>query len=149
MSYTYLDTNSLFLDIYLSCCNTDNAKEVWKENQESLLFLIGGVSKGVSGQVMNEKGEAIQDAVISHDSSPHFIKSFQNGAFWIALPSGSHVITVSAPGHIGETRLVVLPELLKFTHLKFQLQRDKNVFGMPRLVFVFVAGEILLFDMNL
>ena len=133
------------MDIFVSCCNTDSAETVWKNNKESLLFLIGGVNKGVYGLVVNEKGEALPDVILTYDSSPHQVKTFRNGAFWILLSSGSHVITASAPGYIKETRLVVLPELLKFTYLKFQLQRDKNVMGMPRLAFVFVAGEMLIF----
>lgn len=131
------------MDISVSCCNTDSAETVWKDNKESLLILINEANRGVFGFVVNEKGEALQDVIISHDSSPHRFKSFRNGAFWILLPFGSHVITASTPGHIEETKLITLPELLKFTYVKFQLQRDKNVMGMPRLAFVFVAGELL------
>lgn len=143
MNYAFQNSNSLFLDIYVSCCNTDNPETVWEENRESLLILMGAINKGVFGLVVDEKGEAIPNAILSHDSSPHHVKSFKNGAFWILLTAGSHVITASAPAHINETRLVDLPELLKFSYLKFQLQRDKNVLGMPRLAFVFIAGELL------
>ncbi|XP_033217593.1 carboxypeptidase D-like isoform X2 [Belonocnema kinseyi] len=139
MNYAYLNANSLFMDISVSCCNTDSAETVWKDNKESLLVLISGANRGVSGFVVNEKGEALQDVIFSHDSSSHHVKSLKNGAFWILLPFGPHVITASTPGHIEETKLITLPELFKFTSMKFQLQQDKNVMGMPRLAFVFVA----------
>lgn len=143
MNYAFHNSNSLYLNIYVSCCNTDNAEIVWNENRESLFILMGAVNKGVFGLVVDEKGDAIENALLSHDSSPHRVKTFKNGAFWMLLTAGSHVIKASAPGHIAETRLVDLPELLKFSYLKFQLRRDKNVLGMPRLAFVFIAGELI------
>ena len=140
MDYLYLNTSTLMLDVYVTCCNTDHPLEVWEDNEKSLLAMLDAVDQGVTGYVITESDQPIMNAVLSYDKSEHRVTNSKSGAYWILLPSGSHTITTSATGYIPETKLISTPDLKKFSHLMFKLRRDESVLGMPRLVFVIISG---------
>ncbi|KAK0098361.1 hypothetical protein PV326_009114 [Microctonus aethiopoides] len=140
MDYLYLNTSTLPLDIYITCCNTDNANDVWKFNKNSLLATIDEIEKGVMGYVVSSSKESIQNAILSYDDSIHHVMNSESGVYWILLPAGRHTITAEAPGYIPNTKMISVPDLKRFTNLVFQLTRDESIAGMPRLVFVMITG---------
>ncbi|XP_011313662.1 carboxypeptidase D-like [Fopius arisanus] len=141
IDYAYLNTSTLMLDVYVTCCNTDHVMDVWEANKNSLLAIMGAVDKGVTGYVLNEGSEPI-GALLSYDDSVHRVRNIQTGAFWVLLPAGNHVIKAEADGYISDTKILITPDIKRFSNLVFKLKRDENIFGMPRLVFVIMSGVV-------
>ncbi|XP_046604005.1 carboxypeptidase D [Neodiprion virginianus] len=144
IDYVYLNTSTLMLNVYVSCCNTDHVSDVWIENEKSLLAMIGAVNQGISGYIINESNEPITGAELSYDNSLHRVRNGKTGAYWILQLAGSHTVTAQAPGYLPDTKLIVTPHVDKFTPLMFKLQRNQDVFGMPRIVFIILTGIICL-----
>ncbi|XP_015114508.1 carboxypeptidase D [Diachasma alloeum] len=141
IDYAYLNTSTLMLDVYVTCCNSDHPVDVWEYNKNSLLAVMGAVDKGVTGYVLNEGGEAI-GARLSYDNSVHRVRNIETGAFWVLLPAGSHAIKAEADGYIPDTKILTTPDIKRFSNLVFMLKRDESVFGLPRLVFVIISGIV-------
>lgn len=144
MDYLYLNTSTLMLDVYVTCCNIDHSTDLWEENKNSLLATIEAINKGVTGYVLTESGEPIAGAILTCDNSRHHIRSNKNGDFWFLLPAGHHTITVDIPGFISDTKMIITADLQRFSHIIFKLPRDESILGMPRLVFVIISGMICL-----
>ncbi|KAL2736992.1 carboxypeptidase D [Vespula squamosa] len=144
LDYIYLNTSTLIMDVYIACCNTDDAMSVWQDNKDSLIATIKEVLKGVQGYIISENNEPIENAILSYDDSVHQIRSGTIGTYWILLSPGNHNITATASGYIQQTRLVSVPDINKFTNLTFKLRRDESIFGLPRLVFIIIAGTVCL-----
>lgn len=142
IDYMYLNTSTLMLNAYVACCNTDRYSDIWLENKDSLLTMIEAASQGISGYVIDENNEPIRNAELTYDNSVHHIRNDKTGAYWILLRPGSHTITASAPGYLQDTKLIVVPHTEKFTILMFKLERNQNIFGMPRIVFILLTGEL-------
>lgn len=141
IDYVYLNTSTLMLDVFITCCNTDHPADVFEANKNSLLGVIGAVKKGVTGYVLSDENEAI-GALISHDDSMHSVRNIQSGAFWVLLPAGSHVIRAEADGYMSDTKILATPDIDKFSYLVFKLKKDESIFGLPRLVFVILSGIV-------
>ncbi|EFN82672.1 Carboxypeptidase D [Harpegnathos saltator] len=142
MDYAYFNTSTLMMDVYVTCCTTDNSVVVWKENKDSLLACIEEISKGVRGYITNENDLPVENAVLSYDKSPHLIRNRKAGSYSILLRPGSHNITATASGYIKQTKLVSTSDVKKFSRLMFKLIRDDNIMGIPRLAFVMLTGTI-------
>ncbi|CAD6227310.1 GSCOCG00006098001-RA-CDS [Cotesia congregata] len=142
MDYVYLKTSTLMLDVYVTCCNNDHPTNTWVDHKNSLVGIIRAVEKGVTGFIVSESGEPIENAVITYDYSVHKVVSGKTGAWWVLLPAGSHNITVQASGYISDTKVMSTPELNKFTHLMFKLARNNQVLGLPRIVFITISTVI-------
>ncbi|XP_063989160.1 carboxypeptidase D isoform X2 [Diachasmimorpha longicaudata] len=141
MDYAYLNTSTLMLDVYVTCCNSDHESDVWELNKNSLLAVMEAVDKGVTGYVLNEDSEAI-GAILSYDDSVHRVRNIQTGAFWLLLPAGSHAVKAEADGYISDTKVLTTPDIKRFSNLVFKLKRDESIFGLPRLVFVVISGIV-------
>ncbi|KAK2580979.1 hypothetical protein KPH14_006039 [Odynerus spinipes] len=144
LDYVYFNTSALIMDVYITCCNTDDSMNVWQNNKDSLLAVIKEASKGVQGYVVSENNEPVDNAIVSYDDSVHQVRSGKIGAYWILLSPGSHNITATAPGFMQQTRLISIPDVNKYTHLMFKLRRDESIFGLPRLVFIIITGTVCL-----
>lgn len=140
MDYAYFNTSTLMMDVYVTCCTTDNSIVVWQENKYSLLACIDEISKGVKGYITNEDDEPIKNVILSYDKSPHFIKNGMSGAYSILLRPGNHNITATAPGYIKQIKLVSTSDVNKFSRLMFKLTRNDNIMGIPRLAFIMLTG---------
>lgn len=143
MDYVYFNTSTLLMDVYVTCCTDDPSIAVWRENQNSLLACINEIGKSVKGHILNEDDEPIEDAVLSYDESPHSIKAGTVGSYFILLQPGSHNVTATAPGYIGQTKLVSMSDMKKPSMVIFKLIRNDNIMGMPRLVFIMMTGELI------
>lgn len=144
MDYIYFNTNTVMMDVYITCCTTDHSSAVWEQNKASLLACIQELNKDVRGYVTNEDDEPIVDVVLSYDRSPHVIKNGKSGFYSILLPPGNHNVTATAPGYHEETKLFSMHsfETRKYSRLMFKLIRDDNIIGIPRLVFIMITGMI-------
>ncbi|OAD62352.1 Carboxypeptidase D [Eufriesea mexicana] len=143
MDYLYLSTSTLMLDVYVTCCNTDDAKNIWENNKVSLLAMIEKLNEGLRGYVLNENNEPIENAILSYNKSRHYVKSGINGAYSLLFEPGSHVISASAPGYIQQTKVFITPDVHNISHLIFKLKYD-NFLGMPRIVFIILISTICL-----
>ncbi|XP_023245704.1 carboxypeptidase D [Copidosoma floridanum] len=142
LDYMYLQANTLPLDAYITCCNDDNDQDVWEKNMKSLLSVLDEATKGVSGFIIGKDNEAVVNAVVSHDTSIHKVESRENGAYWLLLPSGSHSITVEAPGYFKMSKIVNVTYEQISPKVVFKLQRNERFFGLPRLAFVIISGAV-------
>ncbi|XP_008548171.1 carboxypeptidase D [Microplitis demolitor] len=142
MDYIYLKTSTLMMDIYVTCCSSDQPTNTWVDHKNSLFKIIYAIEKGVAGYVVSETNEPIENAVISYDDSVHKVVSGETGSWWLLLPAGSHNITVEAPGYISDTKTLSTPELNKFTRVLFKLSRNNQVWGLPRIVFISIVALI-------
>ena len=65
--YLYLTSNSLLVNIHLSCCRNPQPSEVngiWNDNKESLMRFAERAFSRVYGKVVNSNGADVTDAVI-------------------------------------------------------------------------------------
>ncbi|XP_043268241.1 carboxypeptidase D-like [Venturia canescens] len=145
MDYLYHYLGTLVINAHVACCNTDNVQPLSRRyNTNALLALLKSIERGVTGYVLTEDDQPIADAIITYDRYGHFVINHKNGAYWIPLSPGTHTLAVNAHGYISDTKVIVTPDLNKFSHLMFKLIRDESVLGMPRLVFVIASGIICL-----
>lgn len=143
MDYLYLNTSTLMLDVYVTCCNTDDSRNIWEDNKASLLMMIEKLNEGVKGFVLNENNEPIENAILSYNKSVHHVKSGINGAYWFLFKPGAHIISASASGYIQQTKLFITSDVHSVSHLIFKLKYDDNFLGMPRIVFIVLISKII------
>jgi len=139
IDYIYFNTSTLMMDVYVTCCTT-NSNIVWRENKDSLLACLQEVNKSIKGYVVNEDDEPIENVILSYDSSPHLIKNGKPGFYSILLQSGTHNITITAPGYHKETK-VISSDTRKLSRLLFKLIRDDSIMGISRLAFIMITGK--------
>lgn len=92
--------------------------------------------------MIDDKNQPISKAVVSVEGSTHAVKGSATGAYWRLLTSGDHTVTVSAPGYLPATKLVYRGYEYSIP-IMFRLTRDETVMGLPRMVFIMLAGECL------
>lgn len=143
IDYLYLNTSTLMIDAYVTCCDTDDSKNVWEDNKASLLAMVEKLRDGVKGYVLNKNNEPTENAVLSHNKSAHHIKSGINGAYWILLQPGTHVIIAQAPGYIQQTKVFTTPDVHNILNLIFKLRYNDTFLGMQRMVFIILISKIL------
>lgn len=143
IDYVYLNTSSLIVDAYISCCNTDDPQKVFEDNRKSILSTIKAANFGVSGYVVDEANQPVERAVLSYDTSIHRLTNVKTGAFWIPLLPGNHTIVVKAYGYSSDNKTISVKNDNSFSTLLFKLQKDDTVLGMTRLSFVLLGGKIL------
>nr|XP_012140788.1 PREDICTED: carboxypeptidase D-like [Megachile rotundata] len=144
MDYLYLNTSTLMLDVYVTCCNTDDSKNIWEDNRASLLAMVEKLDEGVKGYVLSKNNEPVENAILSYNKSIHHVRSGLNGAYWLLLQPGSHVITADAPGYIQQTKIFITPDVHNVSYLMFKLRYDDKFMGMPRIVFIILISTMCL-----
>lgn len=143
MDLVYANTSALMMDVYVSCCNNDLLGSVWEENKHSLLAVMEQAYAGVSGYVINEDDEPVENAIVSYNGSRHRVRNGKNGAFWIILSAGSYTVTVKAPGYNSVSKLIDTPNLKLFSRLMIRLHRNDSILGVPWFEFVLFTGNCL------
>ncbi|XP_034196331.2 carboxypeptidase D svr isoform X1 [Osmia lignaria lignaria] len=144
MDYLYLNTSTLMIDAYVTCCNTDDAKNIWENNKASLLAMVEKLNEGVKGYVLNKNNEPIENAILSYNKSIHHVRNGLNGAYWLLLQPGTHVISASAPGYIQQNKIFITPDVHDISYLIFKLGYNDKFMGMPRIVFIILISTICL-----
>ncbi|KAL7306812.1 hypothetical protein TKK_0000976 [Trichogramma kaykai] len=144
LDYVYLKSNALPLDAFVNCCSDDNDETAWEDNRKSLMSMLGAAMVHISGFVVSNAGAPIPNAVLSHDISKHKIMSHENGAYYIMLPTGGHLIKVEASGYYGMEKIVNVSNSNKINaKIMLNLEKDDTILGMPRLIFVILSGAII------
>ncbi|CAG2058637.1 unnamed protein product [Timema podura] len=147
MDYSYLNTSTFQLDIYVSCERTplrSHLPSVWIEHKKSLMSVLNWIDMGIKGYVVDDIGRPIANASIEVEGSAHRVRSSSTGAYWRPLSNGDHIVTVSSPFHLTTTKLIQVIPGDKATQVIFKLVRDETILGMPRLVFIILSGSSLL-----
>ncbi|CAK9809820.1 Carboxypeptidase D [Anthophora quadrimaculata] len=144
MDYLYLNTSTLIIDVYITCCNTDDWRNVWDDNKASLLAMIEKLNEAVKGYVLNKNSEPIENAILSYNKSIHHVRNGINGVYWLLFQPGTHVISASASGYIQQTKIFITPDVHNISHLIFKLTYDDKYMGMPRIVFIMLISTICL-----
>ncbi|XP_053976263.1 carboxypeptidase D-like [Hylaeus volcanicus] len=144
MDYLYLNTSTLMIDAYVTCCNTDDSRNVWEDNKASLLAIVEKLNEGIKGFVLNQNNEPIENAILSCNKSMHQVNSGKNGVYWLLLQSGSHVITAKAPGYVQQTKVFATTDIHDIANLIFKLRYNDKFLGMPRIVFIILISTICL-----
>ncbi|XP_031840288.1 carboxypeptidase D svr [Nomia melanderi] len=142
LDYLYLNTSTLMVDAYITCCDTDGSKNVWEDNKNSLLAMIDKLNNGVKGYVLTKNDEPIENAILSCNNSLHHIKSGMNGVYWLLLQPGTHAISAKAAGYIQQTKVFVTTDVHNVSKLIFKLTYNDKFLGMPRIVFIILISTI-------
>lgn len=99
--FNYLNTNCFELTFELGCTKFPYQKDLsnyWQDNRESLLLFMEQVNRGVKGFVMDDQGNAVQNAEISVAGIEHSVKTARNGDYWRLLTPGDYEVSVTAYG---------------------------------------------------
>jgi len=104
--FVYKYTNSLAITLEVSCCKHPHPRELpqfWQENMVSLLMFSGMAHTGVKGQVVDEEGVPVKDALVNVVHSNHrrsaqkFLETTERGEFWKLLPPGNYLMGAVLP----------------------------------------------------
>ncbi|XP_015431943.1 PREDICTED: carboxypeptidase D-like [Dufourea novaeangliae] len=142
VDYLYLNTSTLMIDAYITCCDTDDSRNVWEDNKDSFLAVVGKLNDGVKGYVLTKNNEPIENAILSCNKSLHHIKSGINGAYWLLLQPGTHTISARAPGYVQQIKVFVTTDVHNISNLIFKLRFNDKFLGMPRIVFIILISSI-------
>jgi len=114
-----------------------NANSNFGENVEYDLKIyrpLAGLPGTLTGMVINSLSQGIGNALITSDISPATTIAHDDGTYEIVLPSGTHVLTVDAPGYISGNEGGIIIEADGETVIFFTLFAsggDKDLDGMP------------------
>ncbi|GAB0099272.1 Carboxypeptidase D [Sergentomyia squamirostris] len=93
----------------------------------------------VSGFVLDTQNHPIPYAKVASKTIHNFTDSI--GGYKITgVPVGDVTIDVHAPGHIEDSRVVHVAAFNPTKNIIFRLEVDERVMGMPRMVFILLAG---------
>ncbi|XP_047475155.1 carboxypeptidase D-like isoform X2 [Penaeus chinensis] len=141
----YGHSETLALNVYYSCCGTPDEKtlgQLWRKHKPALLKYLTLANMGAMGYVTDLFGSPIPDAQIKFDESEHVVtSSVDHGAWWRPLTPGTHTLTVNAEGYYSQKKLL---QVVGGDTVVFRLEKDDSVFGMPRMVFVIIAGVLVI-----
>ncbi|XP_042883422.1 carboxypeptidase D-like isoform X2 [Penaeus japonicus] len=140
----YGHSETLALNIYYSCCGTPDERtlgQLWKKHKPALLKYITLAHMGAMGYVTDLFGSPISGAQIKFDESEHVVtSSVDHGAWWRPLTPGTHTLSVNAEGYYSQKKLL---QVVGGDTVVFRLEKDDSVFGLPRMVFVIIAGVLV------
>ncbi|XP_042241968.1 carboxypeptidase D-like isoform X3 [Homarus americanus] len=140
----YEHSDTLAFNVYYGCCGTPEYKalgHLWKKHKAGLLKFLTMSSVGAMGFVTDQYNAPLSGARINVEGSPHFVSSLDHGTWWRPLTPGVHTLTVQLDGYHGVTKLV---QVVEGNTVMFKLKRDERVMGLPRMVFIILAGSVIL-----
>ncbi|XP_045606806.2 carboxypeptidase D isoform X3 [Procambarus clarkii] len=140
----YEHSDALAFNVYYGCCGSPKEKvlgHLWKQHKSGLLKFLTLSSVGAMGYVTDQSNAPLPGAKIIVKGSGHTVTSLDHGAWWRPLPQGSHTLTVQLEGYYEQTKLV---QVMGGDTVIFKLKRDDRVMGLPRMVFIILAGSISL-----
>ncbi|XP_078047171.1 carboxypeptidase D svr [Augochlora pura] len=142
VDYIYLNTSTLMMDAYITCCATDDSRNVFEDNKDSFLAMVDKLNNGVKGFVLTRKNEPLENAILSCNNSVHHVESGINGVYWLLLQPGTHAISAKANGYIPQTKVFVTTDIHSISNLMFKLRYNDKFLGMPRIVFIIIISTI-------
>ena len=123
--WNYLHSNDFEITIEMGCHKFPYSRDLpkyWQDNKVSLLAFIQEVHKGVSGFVLDKKGNPIPNATIHVDGINHNVHSNVDGDYWRLLIPGTYSISASHKDFNSQTKIVKLTSGLAST-VNFTLER--------------------------
>jgi len=108
--FNYLSTNCFEITLELGCVKwplADQLESMWADNKEALMVYMWHSHAGVKGQVTNEKGASIANALIVvrdvnlGKTINHDVTSAHDGDYWRLLAPGEYEIKACAPPTYG------------------------------------------------
>lgn len=105
--------------------------------------MVGAVTTGVTGYVRDDSHHSIANAKILIEEANMTTFTNEEGKYTVLVNPGKYTISVTASGYQSHVKYVevtsanVYPKLVMFT-----MVRDKNVFGMPRMLFIIITGVL-------
>uniref|UniRef100_A0A1B6I1X8 Carboxypeptidase regulatory-like domain-containing protein n=2 Tax=Homalodisca liturata TaxID=320908 RepID=A0A1B6I1X8_9HEMI len=94
---------------------------------------------GISGYVIDSGSHPVPNANVKVQNTSG--ASDMEGFFWIPLAQGEYTVHAEAEGYNSVTKLVSVMSHAA-SKVVFKLTRDQQVMGLPRLVFIFLAGMV-------
>ncbi|XP_046683001.1 carboxypeptidase D isoform X2 [Homalodisca vitripennis] len=94
---------------------------------------------GISGYVIDSGSHPVPNANVKVQNTSG--SSDTEGFFWIPLAQGEYTVHAEAEGYNSVTKLVSVMSHAA-SKVVFKLTRDQQVMGLPRLVFIFLAGMV-------
>ncbi|CAL4060287.1 unnamed protein product, partial [Meganyctiphanes norvegica] len=145
----YSHSNSLPVNVYYGCCGAPDEETLatmWHKHRPAMLKFLTLSNIGVKGYVTDVFNVPIPGAKIKVLTSPHLITAGDGGAWWRPLAPGKHTLIAEAEGYYPITKLI---EVVGDDTVIFKLSKDDRIYGMPRMVFVILAGSSTLLLMVL
>ncbi|XP_076044068.1 carboxypeptidase D-like isoform X2 [Oratosquilla oratoria] len=146
--YEYSD--ALPLNIYYGCCGAPDEVElleVWNKHRPALLKFLKTAPVGLQGFVTTVADSPVPNSIIKVQGSQHIVHSGTHGDFRRLLLPGRHTLEIFAEGYYPETKLVTVKDGTEPTIVMMKLKKDDRVGGLPRMVFIIVAGATILLFM--
>jgi len=126
--FNYLHSNCFEITMELSCCKYPLGRDLtseWSKNKESMLQFMEATHMGVMGQIKDQNGYPIHDAVVQVLGIKHNVTTTKQGEFWRLLTPGTYTLMVHAVGFMSsETKAVVVTDKHQATVQDFILSRD-------------------------
>ncbi|KAG6443020.1 hypothetical protein O3G_MSEX002659 [Manduca sexta] len=136
-------------DIVMRRVNTDSVRggqfeEIHVEDNPNMIYITGLAldrnSVPLPNTMVSVREQGVKATIATNSSD-------QNGRFLVALPvayKGKEVLmSASVDGYITKQRNIVINSVENLTpNVLFKLESDDYVMGMPRLVFVMLAGVV-------
>ncbi|XP_069936726.1 carboxypeptidase D isoform X6 [Cherax quadricarinatus] len=140
----YEHSTTLAFNVYYGCCGSPREEvlgHLWRRHKVGLLRFLTLSSIGAMGYVTDQNNAPLLGAMIKVEGSPHTVLSLDHGTWWRPLVPGAHTLTVKLDGYLEQTKLV---QIMGGDTVIFKLKRDDRVMGLPRMVFIILAGSIML-----
>lgn len=96
-----------------------------------------------TGYVLDVENHPISNAKLTVETPELKMVTFTSelGEYKIInLPTGSFLLLAEAPHHIAASQMIHIGTIASVRNVMFRLEIDEHVLGMPRLVFIFLAG---------
>ncbi|XP_058413650.1 carboxypeptidase M isoform X1 [Diceros bicornis minor] len=112
--YNYIWAQCFEITLELSCCKYPPEEKLpvfWNFNKASLIEYIKQVHLGVKGQVFDQNGNPLPNAIVEVQDRKHICPYRTNkfGEYYLLLLPGSYIINVTVPGHDPHLTKVVIP----------------------------------------
>ncbi|RXG69482.1 Carboxypeptidase E [Armadillidium vulgare] len=152
LDYLHHETSAFGFNIYYSCSGIPNEailSSLLHKHRSALVKTLSSHDLAVIGAVTDQSGRPIEGAPIKIEGSDHITYSGNHGGFWRLISPGHHSITVDTDGYFHLTRLVEVNEGKNPTPVMLRLSKDTRVAGLPRMVFIIIAGSTIMMSMLL
>lgn len=99
--WNYIHSNCFEITLELSCCKYPEHTQLefeWERNKNALMEFMELVLQGLNGFVVDENGNALENAVVSVDGIAKNVTTAEFGDYWRLLLPGTYQITASKTG---------------------------------------------------
>ncbi|KAI5744787.1 hypothetical protein M8J76_005153 [Diaphorina citri] len=99
---------------------------------------------GIAGFIIDQNNHKVPGAELRVGKL--YAISDEGGQYWLPLPSGEHLVNVTAPGYIPSTKLVTIHSgETKSQTVMISIFKDNKILGLPRIAFLIIASMVCIF----